>query len=165
MPQPSPTPDGVNIVINSNSIAARSAGAARRRIGYSASITVNAVLLGAILGWPGWEVIPFLSDEFRQVESWVIASIAVAILVNAIYLVTDPPVVKATGQLIADAVTLAALIRIWRVFPFTFADSTIPWETIARVVIAVSVAATAIAIVDSAVRAVLGMIGGNGSEE
>ncbi len=55
----------------SESFSVRDADASHRRVGYSVSIAVNAVLLGgAVLGWPGgWEAVPFLTDDFSRVSA------------------------------------------------------------------------------------------------
>lgn len=131
----------------SESFSVRDADASRRRVGYSVSIAVNAVLLGAVLGWPGWEVVPFLTDDFSRVLGWVVAPLIAAIVANAIYLVADPTPVRALGELVVNAFGLAALIRLWQVFPFDFGDTAVPWPTIARVVLVVGIAGTAVAMV------------------
>ena len=50
-----------------------------RRPGYVAGIAVNAVLLWLVHGWPGWEVVPFLTDETPRVLGWVTASLVVGV--------------------------------------------------------------------------------------
>ncbi|SDU59966.1 hypothetical protein [Gordonia westfalica] len=131
----------------SESFSVRDADASHRRVGYSVSIAVNAVLLGAVLGWPGWEAVPFLTDDFSRVLGWVVAPLIAAIVANAIYLVADPPPVRALGELVVNAFGLAALVRLWQVFPFDFGDTAVPWPTIARVVLVVGIAGTAVAMV------------------
>ncbi|MBD0863988.1 hypothetical protein IA539_22715 [Gordonia sp. zg691] len=119
----------------------------RKRIGYSATVAVNVVLLVALLGWPGWERIPFLTGEVDQVVGWVSASLIAVIVTNSVYLVVDRPLVKAAGDLVANAISLSALIRIWQVFPFDFDDGTVPWSTIARVVLIAGMAGTVVAMI------------------
>lgn len=135
----------------SESLSHHRPDAMRRRVGYSVSIVVNSVLLVAILGVPGWDVLPFLTDDFRQVLGWVVAGV----VANAIYVVADPPAVKALGDLVIDALGLVALIRLWQVFPFDFGDSTFPWSTIVRVVLVVGMAGTAVAMIVLIVQTVL----------
>lgn len=142
-------------VTTSESLSHHRPDAMRRRVGYSVSIVVNSVLLVAILGVPGWDVLPFLTDDFRQVLGWVVAGLIAGVVANAIYVVADPPAIKALGDLVIDALGLVALIRLWQVFPFDFGDSTFPWSTIVRVVLVVGMAGTAVAMIVLIVQTVL----------
>ncbi|MDH3026929.1 hypothetical protein QEN35_21465 [Gordonia alkanivorans] len=131
----------------SKSLSGHRVDARRRQVGYSVSIVVNAVLLVAVLGWPGWETVPFLTDDFGRIVGWVVAALVAGIAANAMYLIADPPIVEMIGELAIDTFGLIALVRLWQVFPFDFGDSGIPWSTVARVVLAVGIAGTAIAMV------------------
>ncbi|MBM7277705.1 hypothetical protein JTZ10_08015 [Gordonia rubripertincta] len=131
----------------SKSLSDRRVDAWSRRVGYSVSVAVNVVLLVAVLGWPGWEAVPFLTDDFRQIVGWVVAALGAGIVTNSVYAVTDSPAVRAVGELVVDAIGLVALIRLWQVFPFDFGDTDTPWSTVVRVVLAVGIAGTAIAMV------------------
>ncbi|MEE2033721.1 hypothetical protein [Rhodococcus chondri] len=130
---------------------------AGRRAGYLVSIIVNSVLLYAINSWPGWDAVPFLTDDTTRVLGWVNASVVVSLVANCIYLLADPPRLKALGDLAINGVGLSALVRIWEVFPFDFTDeSTIPWTLIARTVLVVSIIGTIIGIIVALVRLVTG---------
>ncbi|QMU22841.1 hypothetical protein [Gordonia rubripertincta] len=131
----------------SKSLSDRRVEARNRRVGYSVSVAVNVVLLVAVVGWPGWEAVPFLTDDFRQIVGWVVAALGAGIVTNSVYAVTDSPAVRAVGELVVDAIGLVALIRLWQVFPFDFGDTDTPWSTVVRVVLAVGIAGTAIAMV------------------
>lgn len=142
----------------SQPVSTRTAGSPRRWIGYSASIAVNAILLYALLGWPGWGVVPFVGAGFDQVLGWVVAGLTASIVANVVYLVTDPPALRTVGQLVINVIGLVALSRLWQVFPFEFADGAFPWATIVRVLLAMAMAGTAIACVVFIVRTVLILI-------
>ena len=134
--------------------------AAGRRAGYLVAVIVNAMLLYAINSWPGWESVPFLTDDTTRVLGWVNASVVASLVANSIYLVADPPRLKALGDLAVNGVGLYALIRIWQVFPFDFADeSTVPWALIARTVLVVSIIGTIIGIIGALVRVATGRRG------
>lgn len=136
---------------------AKTASAGGRRAGYAVAILVNAILLYAINGWPGWEAVPFLTDDTTRVLGWVNASIVVNIVANAVYLVVDPPRLRAFGELVTSVVALYALTRIWQVFPFDFgADDTVPWTTVARVVLVVAIVGTILAVLVSLVQVATG---------
>ncbi|KSU58225.1 MULTISPECIES: hypothetical protein [unclassified Gordonia (in: high G+C Gram-positive bacteria)] len=125
----------------------------RRRFGYLATLVVDGALLGLLVRWPGWDTVPFLTEETGDVLGWLIAALVAGIVVNAVYLIADPPPLKAIGEVVSDAITLVALIRLWQVFPFDFADeSTVPWTTLTRTVLIVAIAGTVLALVVTVVR-------------
>jgi hypothetical protein len=47
--------------------------ATARRVGYA--VAVNATLLYALNEWPGWQVVPVLTGDTRQVQGLLSASI------------------------------------------------------------------------------------------
>jgi hypothetical protein len=64
---------------------------ATRKAGYGIGAAVNALLLGAVNQWPGWDAVPFLTQDTTFVLGWVNASIVVALAANLLYAVADPP--------------------------------------------------------------------------
>jgi hypothetical protein len=46
---------------------------------------VNLVLLWLLLVWPGWEALPFLTDQFNQVVGLMSASLLVGAAANLVY--------------------------------------------------------------------------------
>ncbi len=122
-------------------------GRATRRVGYVVAVLVNAAMLYAVNRWPGWERVPFLTAETRRVLDLVNASMIVGLVANVVYVARDPRWLKALGDLVTTSVGLAAMLRIWRVFPFDFADQTIDWELVTRVLLAVGIVGSAIGIV------------------
>ena len=127
-----------------------------REIGYIVGAVVNALLLGAVNGWPGWDAVPFLTDDTRLVLGWVNASLVVGLLANLLYAVTDPPRVRAGGDVVQNLVGLAAMVRIWQVFPVDFAGGGFDWELLARWVLAVGIFGASVAVLVAVVRLVRG---------
>jgi hypothetical protein len=120
--------------------------AAARRAGYAAAVLVNTALLFAVNGWPGWEAVPFLTDDTTLVLGLVNASILVSLAANAVYLLHDPPWLRALGDVATTSVGLAAMVRIWQVFPLDFGDSTFDWPLVAHVLLGVGIVGSVIGI-------------------
>lgn len=131
--------------------------AASRRVGYVVSAAVNAVLLYLVNVRPGWEAVPFLTPATVLVLPLVNASMVVSLAANLVYALYDPAWLKALGDLATTAVGLAALVKIWQVFPLAFTDTTLPWETVARVLLAVGIVGSAIGILVAAVALIRGL--------
>lgn len=121
--------------------------ATARRAGYAVALVVNSVLLGMVNVTPGWEALPFLTEQTPLVLGLVNASLTTAIVANAAYLLTDPTWFRALGDVAQSIVGLAAMVRIWQVFPFALDDSTLDWPIIVRWVLGVGVAGSVIALV------------------
>jgi hypothetical protein len=125
---------------------ARRPPVAARRAGY----VVAAVLMTAF--WfllnvsPGWQVVPFLTDDAGQVVTLMNLSLGVSVVANLGYLVYDPPWWKALGDVVTSVVGLAVLVRLWQVFPFAFTGS-FDWSLVTRVMLIVAIAGTIIGIV------------------
>ena len=124
---------------------------AARRFGYVVAIVLNAAMLYAINVWPGWDVVPFLTDDTVDVLEVVNASIVAAMAANVVYVFRDPPRVKALGDVVTTVVGLVAMVVIWRVFPLDLSSG---WETVARALLAIGIVGSGIAIVTGIVRLV-----------
>src|SRR4051812_44953167 len=92
--------------------------AAARRAGYVIAVMVNAAMLYGVNRWPGWDAVPFLTNDTELVLGFVNASILVSLAANALYLVRDPRWLKALGDGVVAAVGVATSVRVWQVFPF-----------------------------------------------
>jgi hypothetical protein len=121
-------------------------GVAARRAGYAVAVLVNGALLFAVNGWPGWEALPFLTQDTTLVLGLVNASILVSLAANAVYLLHDPPWLRALGDVVTTSVGLAALVRIWQVFPLDFGDSSFDWALVAHVLLGVALVGSVIGI-------------------
>lgn len=130
---------------------------AARRVGYVVAVLVNAAMLYLANAWPGWEAVPFLTDDTRLVMGLVNASIIASIVVNLVYLMHDPRWLGALGGVVSTSVGLLALLRIWQVFPFDFGDSSFDWELVARILLGVGMVGSLIGIVSGFVSFVRGM--------
>jgi hypothetical protein len=115
-----------------------------RRFGYVVSVAVNLVMLALIHAWPGWDVIPFLTAQTTDVLPYVDASIVATILVNTLYVVRDDRVVKASGDLVTNLVSMLCLIRFWQIWPFDFAEVWSGWQPLTYVLLGVATIGTAI---------------------
>ena len=120
---------------------------AARRVGYGVAAVVNAAILYMVNVSPGWQVLPFLTDDMSLLVGVVNASIVVHLVANMVYVVADPRWLKALGDLLTTTVGLAALVRIWQVFPFAFTSSAVDWSLVARVALGVAIGGSVIAIV------------------
>ena len=130
------------------------AGAPARSGGYIGGVVVNVVLLVLINVWPGWEAVPFLTDRTPEVLGIVNASLVVAVVANLMLAVADPPRFKALTDLAITGVGIAALVRIWQVFPFDLQGTA--WETVVRVLLVVGLVGSGIAFLAALVRLVRG---------
>ena len=72
-----------------------------RRAGYAVAVLINTALLLLVNVSPGCLAHPFLTDDFATVLPVVNLSLVVALLVNAVQLVTDPAWLVALGQMSA----------------------------------------------------------------
>lgn len=103
-------------------------------------ILINAGLLYLINRSPGWQAVPFLTDDTPQVLGFVNASIIAGIVANVVYLLSDPGWLRALGDIVTISIGLAALVQLWNVFPFDFGSAEIDWELVTRWVIGVGIA-------------------------
>jgi len=117
-----------------------------RRAGYVVAVAVNAVLLYLINGRPGWEALPFLTADMAKALPLINLSLVAGIAVNLVYVIRDPRWLVAAGGVVTTGVGLAALARLWQVFPFDFAAGS-PWVTIARVLLLLGMAGSVIGLV------------------
>jgi hypothetical protein len=119
---------------------------ASRRVSYAVSAVVNTALLCAVNVWPGWQAVPFLTAETPQVLPLVNAAILVGVAANLVYVLYDPRWLRSLGDVVTTAVGLVALVGIWRVFPMDFGAASFDWGLVARVVLAVAIVGSVIAI-------------------
>ncbi len=120
---------------------------AARRTGYAIAAVVNVCIWFAINLWPGWDRVPFLTEDTALVLGWINLSIATAIAVNLAYLAYDAPWFTALGGLVTTVVGLCAMVRFWRIFPV---DAPAPWPLLTRIMLVVAVGGTVIGLIAQA---------------
>jgi hypothetical protein len=124
---------------------------AARSVGYTVAAVVNTVLLFLLNVRPGWRSVPFLTEDTSRVLVLVNLSLAAGVVTNLTYVLHDAPRWKALGDLVANGLSLAVLIRVWAVFPFAF-DAR-EWTLLTRTVLVIAMVGTSIAMVVQAVSA------------
>jgi hypothetical protein len=97
--------------------------------------------------WPGWDAVPFLSDEVPLVLGLVNLSLVATIVANVVYVAADPPWLTAAGELVLSVISLAVAWRVAAVFPFDFTGLGYDLTTLARAAVVVALVASAIAVV------------------
>ena len=132
---------------------------AARRMGYVVAAAINAAMLYVANIWPGWQVLPFLTDETSRVLGWVNLTLMANVVVNIVYVVYDPRWVKALGDLMTAGVGLASTIRILQVFPFNFTGYAFDWALLVRVVLIVGVVGTALGVIIQCVSLIRQLVG------
>lgn len=123
-----------------------------RQVGYVVAVVVNAVVLFIVNNLLGWDLLPWLTDEFQELLPLISLSIVVNIVVYAIYLAYDTPWFKSLTQIGTAAIGLAVAIRTWQVFPFDFSAYSFNWEAVTRVVLIIATVGICIGIVAEAVK-------------
>lgn len=121
-----------------------------RRSGYAGSVVVNLLLLGLVNTWPGWEAVPFLTASTTLVLGVVNASFVARVVADLVNLLLDLPRPRALGDIVSLGFGIAALVRIWQVFPLDVVGT--GWEVVARVLLAVGLVGSAIGVVDALSR-------------
>jgi uncharacterized membrane protein YfcA len=123
-------------------------------VGYAAAAVVNAVIIYLINVSPGWEELSFLTDDTRQVLGLVNVSLVAGAVANVVMMFTDPAWLRAATGLVTTALGVAALARLWQVFPFDFGDATTDWGLWTRVALVIGLAGGAIGLLTHGVSLV-----------
>ncbi len=92
-------------------------------VGYVIAIAMNAVGLWVtrrLLEW-GWP--RFLTDDFEQLLPILTVSFVAGMVVNALFVVADPPRFKALCNVVTSVISLVVAVRTWQVFPFDFSST------------------------------------------
>jgi len=127
---------------------------ARIRVGYVAAITVNSILLVVANNLLGWELLPFLTEDFARVLWLINISLLATIAVNAGYLAYDRGWFKSLCQIGLGVISMAVVVRMYRVFPFDFSRSQFDWTWTARLVLVLGMVGVGIGIVVELVKLV-----------
>jgi hypothetical protein len=114
------------------------------RGGNVGSALVNAAMLWGINIWPGWQVLPFLTSDMTRVLGIINASLTAGIVANLVFAVIRNRGIMALGNLVVLGIGLAAVLRLWEVFPFDFGDSWSGWPVVVRVLLGLGIAGSII---------------------
>jgi hypothetical protein len=125
-----------------------------RRFGYAAAAVVNAGLLFVVTNLLEWDLLPFLTNDFDRVVPIISVSLVATIVVNLIYLFFDPDWFKSLSQIGLLGISMAATVRMYRIFPFDFSAYEIDWATVTRVLLILGMVGIVVAIVVEAVKLV-----------
>jgi hypothetical protein len=123
------------------------------------SAAVNALLLYGINIWPGWQVLPFLTADMARVLDLINASLTAGIIANLVFVVIRARALMALGNLAVMGFGLAAMLRLWEVFPFDFGNSWSGWPLLVRVFLALGMVGSAIGAVVEVVHLFRAMAG------
>ncbi|KRE66657.1 MULTISPECIES: hypothetical protein [unclassified Arthrobacter] len=114
------------------------------RSGNLGSAIVNALLLYGINMWPGWQVLPFLTADMSRVLDLINASLIAGIIVNLVCVVIHARTLVALGNLVVIGFGVAAMLRLWEVFPFDFGTGWSGWPVLVRVLLVLGIVGSAI---------------------
>lgn len=111
-----------------------------RRAGYLVGIVLNGVLLVLVNAWPGWDVLPFLTTAFPAVLGLVDLALVAGLVTGLVQLWQDPEWLVALDGVVTTSAGLAALVRLWQVFPLDFTGTAFDWALTVRIVLVVGLA-------------------------
>lgn len=137
----------------------RRRGRGTRRLGYLVAAAVNALLWYLANVSPGWEAVPFLTAGTVEVLPLFNLALGVGLVSNLVYVLWDPPRLRALGDLVGAVVALALGVRVYRVFPFDFAGLSYDLTTLMRVLVVLGIVGSAIGILAALVALVRGRRG------
>jgi hypothetical protein len=130
------------------------------RAGHVVAVLVNLLVLYLVNVRPGWDAVPFLTAETTQVLPWVNASLWVTVVAESLYVAWDTGWFRALGDIVTTSVGLAALVKLWEVFPL---DVTGTWEVLARVVLVLGVVGSLVGIGIALARLIRSLASSGGS--
>jgi hypothetical protein len=125
---------------------------AGRRFGYGVAITVNVAMLIVVQFILDWGWLPFLNDEFADLIPWISFGLVATILANLVYEFNDSAVVKSTGQILTNLVSIFVTYQVLLVFPFDFSGSTFDWEVVFRILLVIAMVGAGIGVLVEAVK-------------
>ena len=125
-----------------------------KRFGYSIAIALNALFLFFVNNVLEWGLFSWLTNDFEQVIPILNFSLGLGIVLNAIYLIGDPPLLKSSTQLISNIVSLLVVVRMYRVYPFDFGAYSFNWDLLMRIMLILGIVGTSIGIISELVKSV-----------
>lgn len=131
---------------------------AARKFGYLVAAMVNVIMLVLVNATPGWQVLPFLTEDFVSMLWLVNLSMFAGATVNVAYLAYDPAWFTSVCQIVVTVIGLVAAIRMWQLFPFDFSPYEFPWDTLTRVFLVIAIVGSIVSILVELTRLTKGGI-------
>jgi hypothetical protein len=123
-----------------------------KHLGYGIAVVINVVMLIVVLNILDWGWLSFLTDEFVEVVPWIALSLVASIIVNLIYQFNDTVLVKSTGQIGTNLISIFVTYQVFRVFPFDFSAFDFDPGTVLRVVLILAMVGSAIGVFVEALK-------------
>jgi hypothetical protein len=125
---------------------------ASRVVGYVFTIAFMLVTWFVVNVSPGWEAVPFLSEEVPLVLGLFNFSLLATVALNALYLVGDPLWLATAGELVLSSISLVLAWLVVVVFPFDFTGLGYDLSALARLAVVLALIGCAIAVLVNLVR-------------
>jgi hypothetical protein len=90
---------------------------------------VFVVLLYVVNVRPGWQSLPFVTDEATQVVWLLNVVLVLGLVANFAYLFNDSTRLRALGSYAMAGVTVLFLVRLLETFPFDFGSQDSAWSS------------------------------------
>lgn len=120
------------------------------RFGYLFAIAVNLIMLIAVQFILEWGWLPFLTEEFAGLVPLISLSLLVTIIANLVYLFDDRTMVKSTGEIGVNLISLFVTYQIYLAFPFDFSAYSFDWEVLMRIVLILAMVGTGVGVLAEA---------------
>lgn len=125
---------------------------AGKRFGYGVAIAINVAMLVVVQNILDWGWLPFLTPEFNDVVPWMSLGLIATIVANVVYQFTDTPVVKSTGQILVNVISILVTYQLFLVFPFDFSGSAFGWSVVIRILLVLAIVGAGVGVLVEAVK-------------
>lgn len=125
-----------------------------RRFGYSVAVVINLIMLVVVQNILEWGWLPFLAEEFAEVVPWISMSLIVSIVANLVFLFDDQRIIKSTGQILINLISIFVTYQIFTVFPFDFSAYDFNWALVTRILMVLAMVGAGIGVLTEAMRLV-----------
>ena len=114
------------------------------QIGYGITIGLNLVLIYVVLNIEGWNLLPFLTEQFGEVVPWIALSLLVGALAYLVYILYENQMLRLAGEIVTNSITIVVTWKVFTVFPFDFSAYEFPWAVLVRFMMIVVVIGAAV---------------------
>lgn len=125
---------------------------AARRVGYVVAAGVNIALWYLVNVRPGWQVVPFLTDDVTRVLGLFNLSLLAGAVANLAYVVFDALWFRAGVEVGLSLIGVLLAWQIFDVFPVDFTGLSYDLTTLARVLVIVGLVGSGIGLLATVVR-------------